>query len=242
MPREKVERRGEYRVVVYDEARWRLLSLLRGEARKIMEALASMGLPSIVHGSVARGDVKPTSDVDVFIPYPVPSYRVELALERAGLRVYKRLVVQATPSSTPKVYYVLDEEERRSVSYPLGRLRKTEYEFYYFGGAIDLEGLVTGRRVPGVNKRLVLIEPTPEGHRESPVIGREAEVARIVGVSVETVAERVRVLTRRDEHGRTGVFVKLEVPPGEEVEDYVRRYAARNPLFRRVLEERSIII
>ena len=32
MPREKVERRGEYRVVVYDEARWRLLRELREEA------------------------------------------------------------------------------------------------------------------------------------------------------------------------------------------------------------------
>ncbi len=242
MPREKVERRGEYRVVVYDESRWRLLRELRGEAERIMEALASMGLRPIVHGSVARGDVKPTSDVDVFIPYPVPSYRVELALERGGFRVYRRLVVQATPTSTPKVYYILDEEERRTVSYPLGQLRKTEYEFYYFGGALDIEGVKSGRRVPGVDKRLVLIEPLPEGHRESPVIGREAEVARIVGVSVETVLERVRVLTRRDEHGRTGVFVKLEVPPGEEVEDYVRRYAQRNPLLRRVLEERSIIV
>ncbi len=242
MPREKVERRGEYRLVVYDEARWRLLDDLRREAERIMEALASMGLRPIVHGSVARGDVKPTSDVDVFIPYPVPSYRVELALERGGFTIHRRLVVQATPASTPKVYYILDEEERRTVSYPLGRLTKTEYEFYYFGGALDLEGVRSGRRVPGVDKRLVLIEPVPEGHRESPVIGREAEVARIVGVSIETVMERVRVLTRRDEHGRTGVFVKLEVPPGEEVEDYVRRYAQRNPLLRRVLEERSIIV
>ncbi|AEM39745.1 DNA polymerase beta domain protein region [Pyrolobus fumarii 1A] len=242
MPREKVERRGEYKVVVYDEARWRLLRALRDEARRIMEALASMGLQSIVHGSVARGDVKPTSDIDVFIPYPVPSYRVELALERAGFSIYKRVVVQATPSSTPKAYLVLDEEERRSVSFPLGKLGKTEYEFYYFGGALDLDGLKSGKRVPGVDKRLVLIEPTPEGHRESPVIGREAEVAKIVGVSLETVMERVRVLTRRDEHGRTGVFVKLEVPPGEEIEDYVRRYAARNPLLRRVLEERSMIV
>ncbi len=242
MPREKVERRGEYRVVVYDEARWRLLRELRAEAERIMEALYSMGLYAIVHGSVARGDVKPTSDIDVFIPYPVPSYRVELALERAGFTIHKRIVVQATPGSTPKAYLILDEEERRSVSFPLGKLGRTEYEFYYFGGALDLEGLRSGRRVPGVDKRLVLIEPTREGHVESPVIGREAEVAKRLGVSIETVEERVRVLTRRDEHGRTGVFVKLVIPPGEEIEDYVRRYATRNPLLRRVLEERGVIV
>ncbi len=239
MPREKIERRGEYRVVVYDESRWRLLRELRREAIRIMEALKLFHLNPIVHGSIARGDVKPTSDVDVFIPHPVPSYIVELALERAGLQVYSKLIVQATPSSTPKAYLVLDEEERRVVSFPLAKLSKTEYEFYYFGGALDLEGLRLGRRVPGVDKRLVLIEPIGVGHRESPVIGREAEVARIVGVSIDTVRERVRVLSRRDEVGRTGVFVKLEVDVGESIEEAARRLAARNPHFRRVLMERG---
>ncbi len=239
MVREKVERRGEYRLIVYDEYRWRLLRELRAEALRIMEALVKVGLNPIVHGSVARGDVKPTSDVDIFIPYPVPSYIVELALERAGIHVYSKLIVQATPGSTPKAYIVLDEEERRVVSFPLAKLGKTEYEFYFFGGALDYRGLREGRRVPGVDKRLVLIEPVREGHRESPVIGREAEVARIVGVSVETVLERVRVLSRRDEVGRTGVFVKLELGPNDSLEDAVRRLASRNPLFRRALLEKG---
>ncbi len=239
MPREKVERRGEYRVVVYDRARWELLRRLRAEALRIMEPLVRAGFSPIVHGSIARGDVKPTSDIDVFIPYPVPSYMVELALERAGVRVYYKLVVQATPHSTPKAYLVLDEDERRVVSFPLAKLGKTEYEFYYFGGALDYTGVRRGLRVPGVDKRLVLIEPTPEGHRESPVIGREAEVARVVGVSVDTVLERVRVLSRRDEVGRTGVFVKVELDAGESIEGAVKELASRNPLFRRALLERG---
>jgi len=237
--REKVERVGEYRVVVYDDARWRLLMSLRKEAMKIMKALTRAGLPCIVHGSIARGDVKPTSDIDVFVPVPVPSYRVELALEAAGYRVQQKLIVQATPSSTPKAYLVLDVEEKRVVSFPLAKLAKREYEFYYFGGALDLRGLVEGKRVPGVDKRLMLIEPIKEGHKESPVIGREAEVARIVGVSVDTVLERVRVLTRRDKVGRTGVFVKVVLGPEENVEDTVRRVSRENPHFRRILVERG---
>ena len=212
---------------------------LRKEAMKIMETLTRAGLPCIVHGSIARGDVKPTSDIDVFVPVPVPSYRVELALEAAGYRVQQKLIVQATPSSTPKAYLVLDVEEKRVVSFPLAKLAKREYEFYYFGGALDLRGLVEGKRVPGVDKRLMLIEPIKAGHRESPVIGREAEVARIVGVSVDTVLERVRVLTRRDKVGRTGVFVKVVLGPEENVEDTVRRISRENPHFRRILVERG---
>ena len=239
MVREKIERVGEYRVVVYDDARWRLLASLRKEAMKIMEALTRAGLPCIVHGSIARGDVKPTSDIDVFVPVPVPSYRVEFALEASGYKVQQKLIVQATPSSTPKAYLVLDVEEKRVVSFPLAKLAKREYEFYYFGGALDLRGLVEGKRVPGVDKRLMLIEPIREGHRESPVVGREAEVARIVGVSVDTVLERVRVLTRRDEVGRTGVFVKMVLGPEENVEDIARRISRGNPHFRRILVERG---
>jgi len=239
MPREKIERRYEVRIVTYDKTRWKLLGTLRREALSILEALERAGLKAITHGSVARGDVHPGSDIDVFIPYPVPSFRVEIALEQAGLRPVSKLIVQATPHSTPKAYLVLDVEERRVVSFPLAKLGRTEYEFYFFGGALDAEGLRLGRRVPGVDKRLMLIEPLPEGHRESSIIGREAEVAQIVGVSIETVAERVRVLSRRDEHGRTGVFVKAVLEPGESIEDAAVRIARRNPAFRRVLIERG---
>jgi predicted nucleotidyltransferase len=239
MPREKVVRRGEYLYVIYDEAHWKLLERLRREAIKIMEALASRGIHSIVHGSIARGDVHEGSDIDIFIPSIIPPYIVELALEAAGFKISHKLIVQATPQSTPKAYIALDVEEKRMVSFPLAKLSKTEYEFYYFGGALSLEQLKRGVRVPGVDKRLVLIEPTKEGHRESPVIGREPIVAKIVGVSLETVLERVRVLSRRDEIGRTGVFVKVELEPWESIEEAVRRIARENPLFRRTLIQKG---
>jgi predicted nucleotidyltransferase len=239
MPREKIEKRHEVRIVEYSEYHWRMLEKLRAEALRILSALEEMGLRAIVHGSIARGDVHEGSDIDIFIPYVVPSYTVELALERRGYRPVSKLIVQATPHSTPKAYIVLDLEEKRVVSFPLAKLTRTEYEFYYFGGALDAAGLRTGKRVPGVDKRLMLIEPLPRGHRESSIIGREAEAARIVGVSLETVLERVRVLSRRDAHGRTGVFVKEELEPWESVEDAVRRIARKNPAFRRVLVERG---
>ncbi len=239
MVREKIERRPEQRVVIYDTTRWRLLRELREKALEIMRSLAEAGIAAIVHGSVARGDVHPGSDIDVFIPFIIPSYRVELALERKGLRISHKLVVQATPLSTPKAYISLDAEEKRVVSFPLAKLSRTEYEFYYFGGALDLQGLVQNKRVPGVDKRLVLIDPTPEGHIEYSIIGREAEAAKKLGISIETVLERVRVLTRRDEIGRTGVFVKVELDPWDSIEEAVKRIARENPLFRRVLRERS---
>ena len=238
----KIERRVEYREVYYDEKHWRILSEKRREALRIMEALARLGLSSIVHGSIARGDVNPKSDIDVFIPFMIPSYRVELALEMSGIKPYKRFIVQATPGHAPKAYIALDEEELRMVSFPLAKLSRNEYEFYKFGGLLDLESLRRNRRVPGVDKRLILIEPTDYGHRESPVIGRESIVARIIGVSVETVLERVRVLSRRDEIGRTGVFLYYELSPDESFEEALARLAKENQYVRRVLHNRGSLL
>ncbi|BEP17036.1 nucleotidyltransferase domain-containing protein [Pyrofollis japonicus] len=239
MVREKVEKRPEYRIVVYDDKHWALLRRLRKEAIHIMNALVEAGLWPIVHGSVARGDVHESSDIDIFVPVTVPSYRIEFALERKGIRISHKVIVQATPTSTPKAYLVLDVEERKVVSFPLAKLSKTEYEFYYFGGALDYQGLIQDKRVPGVDKRLVLIEPIQEGHRESSIIGREAEVAKLLGISLETVIERIRVLTRRDKLGRTGVFVKVELEPWDSIEEAVQSIARENPLFRRALREKG---
>ncbi len=238
----KIERRVEYREVYYDEKRWEILRSKRREALKIMEALVRQGLTPIVHGSIARGDVNPKSDIDVFIPFMVPSYRVELALEMAGMKPYKRFIVQATPGHAPKAYIALDEEELRMVSFPLAKLSRNEYEFYKFGGLLDIEGLRKNRRVPGVDKRLILIEPTEYGHKESPVIGRESIVARIVGVSIETVLERVRVLSRRDEIGRTGVFLQYELSPDESFEKALAKLARENQYVRRILQSRGSLL
>jgi predicted nucleotidyltransferase len=235
MVREKVLRKPEYREVVYDDKHWELLRMLREEAIRILRILGSRGIRGIVHGSIARGDVWEGSDVDVFIPYTPPPYLVEYVLESVNYRIYSRYIVIATPSSTPKAYIVLDELERRVVSFPLAKLKPKEYEFYKFGGLLDLEGLLKNKRVPGVDKRLVFIEPTRNGHRESPVIGYESIVANKLGISIETVLERVRVLSRRDEIGRTGVFVKYELSPDEDFGSALEKIMRRNPVIRRNL-------
>src|SRR5207245_7406557 len=89
---------------------------------------------------------------------------------------------------------------------PLSEFRRLELEFYKFGGTANMEDLRLGIRRPGCTKRLTLKQPTDNGHIESPIVGRESEVARLLGVSSDIVRERIRVLTRRDTIRRTGVF------------------------------------
>jgi len=230
----KPERRSEFREVVYDAERWNLLKEFRQKAMRIMEMLEIFHLESIVHGSIARGDVNKKSDIDVFIPYQASSFIVETALEKAGITVNRRLVVQATPTYAMKAYIEIDENT--SVSFPLMKMRKVEREFYKFGGEAAFENLRDGLRVCGVDKRLMLIEPTEEGHRESAIVGREEQVAKLLGISAETVLDRVHALLRRDEVGRTGVFIEKELSSEETFELALKRLADQNPAVRRRLK------
>jgi len=225
--------RNESLEIIYDDNHWKLLKRLRAEAIKLMSILNRLSIFSIVHGSIARGDVSEESDIDIFIPDVVSSFLVETALERARVPISKRLLIQATPTYSIKAYIEIDE--KRSISFPLSKLRKTEREFYKFGGEATLEMLRKNVRVPGVDKRLMLIEPTPEGHVESSIVGREGEVAKLLGISMKTVLDRVRVLKRRDEVGRTGLFIERELSPHETFESVLKKLSERNPAVRRRL-------
>lgn len=230
-------RRLDFVEVTYDGEHWRLLESLRGKAVKIMEALEAEGLgQTLVHGSLARGDVNVRSDVDVVIPYPVPSFKVEVALEKAGFQPVDRLLVQATPAHTVKAHIYLDE--LTTVTFPLVDFTRMEREFYRFGGELELGELKAGRRTPGIDKRLMLIVPTERGHLEASILGREEEAARTVGVSPDIVRQRVRVLLRRDEIGRTGVYLKYRLREGETFEEALRSLASRDPALRRMLQLR----
>jgi predicted nucleotidyltransferase len=227
----KPSRLPEFLEVVYADERWALLKRLRSKALLLIEALAKFNIEAITHGSIARGDVNEKSDVDVFIPNPPSSFLIETALEQTGISVNRRLIVQATPAYAMKAYIEIDEGT--SVSFPLMKMRKIEREFYKFGGEVTLKDLKVGVRVAGVDKRLMLIEPTEKGHRESGIVGREEHAAKLLKISLETVLDRVHALLRRDEVGRTGVFLERELAESETFELALKKLAEENPAVRR---------
>lgn len=230
----KPVKRAERVEVIYDKKRWKLLRELRSKTVQTMEILEKFHLRSIVHGSIARGDVSETSDIDIFLPDPPSSFFIETTLERSGVPVNRRIVVQATPLYAVKGYIEIDKQ--RCISFPLAKLRPVEKDFYKFGGEASLSMLRKDVRVPGVDKRLMLIEPTSEGHVESAVVGREEAVANLLGVSLNTVLDRVHALLRRDEVGRTGVFIERELSPDETFELVLKKLADQNPAVRRRLK------
>ena len=233
----KPTRRSEFQEIIYEKSHWGLLQELRQKAARTMKILQDSHIEAIVHGSIARGDVSKKSDIDIFIPVQPSSFLVETALEKASISASRRLVVQATPTYAMKAHIEIDDAT--TVSFPLMKMRRVEREFYKFGGEATLETLQENLRVPGVDKRLMLIEPTPKGHRESTVTGNEEHVAETLGIAVETVSDRVHTLLRRDEIGRTGVFIKEEPADVETFEMALKRIAGKNPAVRRRLTSLS---
>jgi predicted nucleotidyltransferase len=230
----KPVKRAESVEIIYNNKHWKLLRELRSKTVQIMEILDKFHLRSIVHGSIVRGDVSETSDIDVFLPDPPSSFMIETGLERSGVSVNRRVIMQATPLYAVKGYIEIDKQ--RCISFPLAKLRPVEKDFYKFGGEASLSMLKKDMRVSGVDKRLMLIEPNSEGHVESAVVGREEAVANLLGVSLNTVLDRVHALLRRDEVGRTGVFIERELSPDETFELVLKKLADQNPAVRRRLK------
>lgn len=222
----------EKRTVNYDEFHWKTLAALREQASKVLQPLQNGGVLSYVYGSLARGDVSASSDIDIIIPELIPSYRIEVILG-SGIR---RELVQATPSSVLKGHLHLEHET--VVSFPLFKMMSRERQFYQWGGMVSFEDISRKIRVPGVDKRLVLIEPTPSGHIEQGVIGYEAYVAKKLGVSTSLAQERTRVLTRRDEVGRTGVYRTYQLRDIETFEEAAKRLVDTDPALRRTIKRR----
>jgi uncharacterized protein len=231
----KPTKHGETKEVTYSTARWQQLKELRAKAVGIMSALEAFHLQSLTHGSIARGDVKMNSDVDVFIPEVQNSFLVETALEKSKIPVNSRFIVQATPSYAMKAHIEIDE--KTIVSFPLMEMRRVEREFYRFGGEVNLAQLKENARTAGVDKRLMLIEPTAKGHLESCVVGREEFAAKILGIAAETVSDRVHALLKRDTVGRTGVFVKKELTQDETFELALKKLSEKNPAVRRRMKK-----
>ena len=117
----------------------------------------------------------------------------------------------------------------------LTKLNKRALEFYNFGGTVDLSQLKKNVRVPGIDKRLVLIKPNSQGHEEYSIINQENIAAKDVGIKIETIVERKRVLLRREKHGRTGVFLKRELAKDDSVETVLKNLADRKSIIRKKL-------
>ncbi|MFX1415533.1 MAG: nucleotidyltransferase domain-containing protein [Promethearchaeota archaeon] len=223
----------ESREVVYDQSHWARLGDLRQRAKDVMNLLEPSGITTFAYGSLARGDVTKTSDIDLIVLQPISSYKLEVIL---GKGVHRE-VVQATPSTVLKGHMHLDNEV--VVTFPLFKLMPREEEFYRWSGTVTLEQIRTETRVPGVDKRLILIEPTKDGHIEHGVIGYEHIVAKKLGVSTGIVQERVRVLTRRDSVGRTGVYLTRVLSEDESFEVVAKNLKDSDPAIRRTIGRRE---
>ena len=236
MPREKTVRRDiGSQEVIYSADRWTQLTELRHRANELMEVLNQVGVEALIHGSICRGDVSEQSDVDIYLPRVLASFSVEFALTEAGYQIIHRELVHATPFHAIKAHIYLPKNS--IVTLPLTNPAPIELEFYQFGGSLNQIGLQKDRRVPGVDKRLFLIEPIQEGHVETPVIGNEVIVAKKVGVSLKIVKERVKILMRRDEVGRTGVYLKRQLAPEETFESVLKHICDRDPVVRRRVQK-----
>ncbi len=222
--------------VEYTEGRWRLLRMLRDEALEMMTPLHEAHIDAVVYGSIARGDVRDGSDIDIWITSPPSPTIVQAVLERRGTRIRRREIIQATPSYAAKAYLYTDSD--RGYSLPLVEMRASEAEFYGFAGSLSYPRLRTGARAAGVDKRLMLIEPTETGHKESTVQGREGLVAGLLGVDIKIVQERVRTLERRGKVGRTGVYIKRVLADDEDFGAVFEDLVMSRPALRRRIRQK----
>lgn len=233
MSREQILRQ-HYKKVIYSQSHLKLLEKKRSQALNLMKLFRKHNLDPYVYGSVARGDIHPDSDIDIAFLYRVPAYKVEFILQNKDISNYSREIIMATPADSLKLYIYLSE--LKCITLPLTELSRTSQLFYDFGGKLDYKHLKMDKRVSGIDKRLVLIKPTEDGHEEFSIINQESIAAKMVGIPIDIINERKRVLLRREKHGRTGVFLKKELSLNETVEGALKRLAEDNSIVRKKLK------
>ncbi len=232
MSKEKIQR-DTYTSVVYTEKNWSLLNNKRRRALELLEMFINEPFIPYIYGSIARGNVHKDSDIDIVFLQQVPLYKIEFLLNRNGYINLFREIIMATPNDSIKLYIYLNELE--SITIPLTRLDNSSFEFYDFGGKINYEQLKRDIRVPGVDKRLVLIKPNKSGHTEYSIIGREHIAAKEINISLKTVNERKRILLKREKFGRTGVFLKRQIDINESPQEVLKLLANTNSIIRKKL-------
>ena len=78
MPREKIARNIGKDFHRHTEKEKQILTQLRKTSISYLQLLKENGLSAFIHGSVARGDVNQASDIDIHIPYLLPSFRIDV--------------------------------------------------------------------------------------------------------------------------------------------------------------------
>ncbi len=237
MGKQKIVTSPHERNVKYSEDHWRTLEKKRNRAKKILQAIEPLNAHPLVYGSVARGDITPNSDIDILIPETIPSYQIELSLTQINEPILSRKIVMATPNHAIKAQIELREDT--TLTFPLTPFEQRELEFYQFGGAISLTPLKNQQRVKGINKRLLLIIPTKEGHHELSILHIPQTELVKQGFPQRIIQERLRVLTQRDQKGRTGIFLEMHVENEETFESKLQTLTDRNPIVRRKVRKQS---
>ena len=228
--------RDHFNSVKYSENHLKLLQQKRERSKTLLEMFVKEGLNPFIYGSIARGDIHNDSDIDMVLIQSIAPYQIEIILDKNGFNNYFREIIMATPADTLKLYIYLNELE--SITIPLSKFNKKSSEFYDFGGKINLNQIINSIRVPGINKRLVLIQPTSDGHEEYSIIGNENLAAKQLSVSINLINERRRVLLRREKFGKTGVFLKRSIGVGETTELVLKKLSNKNTIVRKKLLQR----
>ena len=228
--------RDHFDSVTYSENHLKLLQQKRERSKTLLEMFVKEGLNPFIYGSIARGDIHNDSDIDMVLIQSIAPYQIEIILDKNGFNNYFREIIMATPTDTLKLYIYLNELE--SITIPLSKFDKKSREFYDFGGKINLNQIKNSIRVPGIDKRLVLIQPLSDGHEEYSIIGNEYLAAKQLGVSIDLINERIKVLLKREKFGKTGVFLKRSIEMNETTEDVLKKLANKKSIVRKKLLQR----
>ena len=102
--REKITTRTDEEFIPFSAEQKKILREKRARALRFLEALQQYGIFAYVYGSVVRGDVTKTSDIDIIVPISVPSLKIELAL--APFHCFSRTITQATPNHTLSLIHI----------------------------------------------------------------------------------------------------------------------------------------
>ena len=238
MTREKVAPSHLIQSVTYTESIWKILKEKRLNALKIFETLKKFNV--FIHGSLARGDVHKNSDIDFIIPNMIKEFELIQPLDSIGISSFQeRKLVQATPLSAIKATLIVTDEI--SITFPLIPFYPREYQFYKFGGQIDLEAFKEDKRVPGINKKLIFISPNEHGHNEFAINQDNASIyAKQLNISIDTIYERIRVLNRRDKVGRTGIYYHKILAPDDSFGKVLKELQDNNAASKRRIKRKKI--